>query len=67
MKNEYDFSQSIQNPYLITTKKEIRLNINSDTFNYFKDLSIKMGIPSQTLISSYLNECAIHRIEANFK
>ena len=63
MRKEYDFSQSIQNPYAKKVKKQISLNIEVETINYFKELSIKMGLPYQTLINSYLTDCAMRHVE----
>lgn len=63
MTEEYDFSQSAQNPYVKNTKKQISLKINTDTIEYFKELSVKIGLPYQTLINSYLTDCAIRHLE----
>ena len=63
MRKEYDFSQSIQNPYAKKVKKQISLNIEVETIDYFKALSIKMGLPYQTLINSYLTDCAMRHVE----
>lgn len=67
MNEEYDFSQSIQNPYTKNVKKQISLKINVDTIEYLKELSVKMGLPYQTLINSYLTDCAMRHLEAQFK
>ena len=39
-------------------KKQITIIINNYTIEYFRDLSEKVGIPYQTLMNSYLTECA---------
>lgn len=41
-------------------KKQITINIDSDTIDYFKKLSANSGIPYQTLINLYLSDCATH-------
>jgi predicted DNA binding CopG/RHH family protein len=57
MRDEYDFSQAVRNPYAKKLKKQITININSDTIDYFKGESEKIGIPYQTLINLYLTDC----------
>ncbi|GHU43720.1 antitoxin [Clostridia bacterium] len=60
MREEYDFSQSQKNPYAKRLKKQITINLDSDTIDYFKTQSKKTGIPYQTLINLYLFDCATH-------
>ena len=67
MKEEYDFSQSIQNPYAKKVQKQISLNVDVETIEYFKELSAKMGLPYQTLINSYLTDCAKRHVEPELK
>jgi predicted DNA binding CopG/RHH family protein len=58
MREEYDFSQSRKNPYAKRLKKQITINIDNDTIDYFKKHSEESGIPYQTLINLYLSDCA---------
>lgn len=58
MKEEYDFSHARRNPYAKRLKKQITINIDGDTIQYFKDMANKSGIPYQTLINLYLSDCA---------
>lgn len=58
MKNEYDFSNARQNPYIKKLKKQITINLDNDTIEYFKNLSQSTGIPYQTLINLFLADCA---------
>ena len=67
MKEEYDFSNSVKNPYAKKVKKQISIKIESDTIDYFKALSVKVGIPYQNLINSYLTDCAIKHVEPELK
>jgi predicted DNA binding CopG/RHH family protein len=67
MREEYDFSQSVQNPYAKKVKKQISLNVDVDTIEYFKVLSVKMGLPYQTLINSFLTDCAKRHAEPELK
>lgn len=58
MREEYDFSNAIKNPYAKKLKKQITINIDSNTIDYFKSQSDCLGIPYQTLINLYLTDCA---------
>ena len=58
MREEYDFSVAKKNPYTKKIKKQITINIDADTIEYFKTQADMTGIPYQTLINLYLTECA---------
>ncbi len=60
MREEYDFSNAKKNPY-VREKKQITINIDSSTIDYFKGLASQSGIPYQTLINLYLTDCAESR------
>ena len=67
MRDNYDFSQSIPNPYAKRLKKQITIRLDENTIDYFKNLAEEKGIPYQSLINLYLRDCAdIHR-ELNMK
>jgi uncharacterized protein (DUF4415 family) len=58
MKDEYDFSQSVPNPYLKKLgKKQITVRLEDDVVDYFDRLSEQTGIPCQNLINLYLQDC----------
>lgn len=59
MKEEYDFSESIKNPYTKKLKKQITIRIEADTIMYFKKIAAEMDIPYQNLINLYLRDCAL--------
>ncbi len=61
MKDEYDFSQSIKNPYAKKLKKQITIRIEAETIAYFKRLAGEMDIPYQNLINLYLRDCAVNK------
>lgn len=63
MRKEYDFSASAKNPYAKKVKKQISLNIEVETIEYFKSIAAKTGMPYQTLINSFLTDCAIRHAE----
>lgn len=61
MRAEYDFSQAQKNPYAKILKKQITINLDSNTVDYFKAQSEQVGIPYQTLINLYLRDCASNK------
>ena len=60
MREEYDISRlnPRQNPYTGRLKRQVTINIDNDTIDYFKAESKKSGLPYQTLINLYLSDCA---------
>jgi len=58
MREEYDFSNARKNPYAGRVKKQITINLDSSSIEYFKGLAAETGIPYQTLINLYLKDCA---------
>ena len=57
MKNEYDFSQSVKNPYIKKLKKQVTIRLEEDVVSYFKELAEDTGISYQSLINLYLQDC----------
>ena len=57
MKDEYDFSQSVRNPYVKKLKKQVTIQVEEEVINYFQELAEQMGIPYQSLINLYLQDC----------
>ena len=58
MRDDYDFSNAVKNPYAKKLKKQISINIDSSVIDYFKQQANETGIPYQTLINLYLADCA---------
>jgi predicted DNA binding CopG/RHH family protein len=58
MREEYDFSDAVKNPYTARLKKQITINLNTETIDYFKNEAKSTGIPYQILINLYLADCA---------
>lgn len=60
MREEYNISElnPRANPYTGHLKRQITINIDNDTIDYFKAESKKSGLPYQTLINLYLSDCA---------
>lgn len=59
MRSEYDIKSlnPRKNPYMKKEKKQITINLDSETIDYFKNQSENNGIPYQTLINLYLSDC----------
>ena len=60
MKAVYDLStmKSRRNPYARQLKKQVTLRIRPDVIAYFKAMSEETGVPYQSLINLYLQDCA---------
>ena len=63
MREEYDFSNSVKNPYAQKEKNQISINLEVDAIEYFKTLVKKIDIPYQNLINSYLSGCGKRMVE----
>lgn len=63
MRDEYDFSKAIKNPYVTSKKTVISIRIDNTIIRYFKELSMELGIPYQTLINSFLADCASRKLK----
>ena len=57
MRDHYDFSGAVKNPYAAQLKKQITINLDADTVDYFKKQAEETGIPYQKLINFYLADC----------
>jgi uncharacterized protein (DUF4415 family) len=58
MRDHYDFSNSVKNPYAKKLRKQVTIKLDEDTIEYFKDMAEAKGIPYQSLINLYLRDCA---------
>ena len=58
MKKNYDFSNSIKNPYIKKLKKQVTIRLENDTIDYFKSIAADADIPYQKLINLFLRDCA---------
>ena len=65
MRAEYDFTNAKKNPYSNRLKKQITINIDSTTIDYFKAQSQDSGIPYQTLINLYLSDSVKNKRRLN--
>ena len=57
MKEEYDFSNAVKNPYAQKLKKLTTIQLEDDVVDYFKSLEQETEIPYQRLIQLYLKDC----------
>ena len=57
MRDNYDFSNGIKNPYVKRLKSQITIKLDNDTIEYFKESAADTGIPYQNLINLYLRDC----------
>lgn len=58
MRDEYDFSNGVKNPYMKQAKTTVTIRLDKSTVEYFKNLAEQVNMPYQTLINSYLADCA---------
>lgn len=58
MREEYDFSKSIKNPYTRKLKRPVTIRLENDIIEYFKNLANETDIPYQKLINLFLKDCA---------
>ena len=63
MRKEYNFSNSVKNPYTKKLKKQVTIRLEKDTIEYFKKLAAEVDIPYQVLINMYLRDCAQNNIK----
>lgn len=63
MREEYDFSNAVKNPYVRKNKINITIRLDEDVLDYFKELSQKTDIPYQTLINFFLKDCAKNKMQ----
>lgn len=61
VRKEYDFTKGRPNPYARRLKKPVTIRIDEDALDYFRELAAELEIPYQTLINSYLRDCAERR------
>ncbi len=66
MRDEYDFTNAVKNPYAKQQKTTVTIRLDATTVDYFKNLSEEVNIPYQTLINSFLTDCAVKRKQPVF-
>ena len=66
MREEYDFSNAVKNPYIKRDKTVVTIRLDTVILDYFKELAAKINLPYQTLINSYLADCVVNRRSPDF-
>jgi uncharacterized protein (DUF4415 family) len=61
MRSEYDYSNARPNPCARKIKKQVTINVDADSVDYFKVQAKAIGLPYQTLINLYLSDCVEHK------
>ncbi len=62
MKANYDFTGARRNPYAKRLKKQLTIRLDPETLQYFQDLAAELSLPYQTLMNSYLRQCAVTQL-----
>ena len=55
MREEYDFSNAVKNPYVGKLKQQITIRLDEQVIDYFKKMSEETGMPYQNIINYYQN------------
>ena len=57
MRENYDFSKSVKNPYSQQLKEQITIDLEKDIIQYFEEIAQETGISYLNLINLYWREC----------
>ena len=57
MRGEYDFNESVQNPYAGKARRRVTINLDGETVDYFKEEARRTGVPYQNIINLLLGQC----------
>lgn len=58
MRDNYDFSNAIKNPYIgKLQKQQITIRLDEQVLDYFKEMAEETGMPYQSIINYYLLDC----------
>lgn len=68
MLEEYDIDKlnPRPNPYAKELNKQVTVKIAPSVIEFFKDEAMETGIPYQTLLNLYLDDCAKKRSNLNW-
>lgn len=68
MIEEFNFDNAIRNPYVDKSlKRQVTINLSGKVIDYFKQLSEQKGVPYQTLINIFLNDCVDKKMDIIIK
>ena len=51
MREEYDFSNAVKNPYVGKLKQQITIRLDEQVIEYFKKMAEETGMPYQNIIN----------------
>ena len=57
MRDDYDFTNAIKNPYSDRLKKQITIRLDDTVIAYFKEMADQTVMPYQNIINYYLLDC----------
>ena len=57
MREHYELSNGIKNPYADRLKKQITIRLDDQVIEYFKNMAEETGMPYQNIINYYLLDC----------
>lgn len=65
MKSEYDLEKmkSRPSPHASQLKKPVTIRMGENVILYFKKMAVKTGVPYQSLINLYLQDCVSQKRE----
>ena len=68
MREEYEVEKlnPRKNPYATKLKQQVTMNMKVSTIAYFKAMSEESGVPYQTLINVYLDDCVKKGLRVQF-
>ena len=68
MIEEFNFDNVIRNPYVDKSlKRQVTINLSGKVIDYFKQMSEQKGVPYQTLINIFLNDCVDKKMDIVIK
>lgn len=68
MIEEFNFDNAIRNPYVDKSlKRQVTINLSGKVIDYFKQMSEQKGVPYQTLINIFLNDCVDKKMDIVIK
>lgn len=67
MRKHCDFSRARRNPYAKRLKRQATIRLDEETLTYFRKMGERLEIPYQTLINTYLRDCADSHKELSLK
>ena len=57
MRDDYEFTSAIKNPYSDRLKKQITIRLDDTVIAYFKEMADQTGMLYQNIINYYLLDC----------